>query len=201
MNIKILTRPGDDGLIRIELIGHDNRLIFRRLLDYTSFKGNTILVDQQIPFEIRDEETARLQVVLEDGKGKINYLTSVQLTLLTIKGTETNGEAAVYPRVNIENPLIDSSVKGADLVVAAGLKPVNNTPVVVEVLASDWHTLTSKIIKITIPADQTAFTPIEVKLPFKTGAKIPVTIRIRQESNNLITGPVLIWSEKVTLTP
>jgi len=201
LKLKLLSKPGEDGLIRVELIGHDNRLIFRRLLDYTAYQGKTLLIEQEIPFEVRSDEAARLQVILEDRKGKANFLASIQLTLLKIKGSETIGESPVNPRIKIESPLPGSSVKGSELVIKAGLKPVNDTPVVIEVLASDWHTLTSKILKLSIPADQTAFTPIEVKLPFKTGSKLPVTIRIRQESNSLITGPVLMWSEKVTLTP
>ncbi len=201
LKLKLISKPGEDGQIRIELIGHDNRMIFRRLLDYPDFIGKTLVLEQDIPFEVRADEKARLQVVLEDRKGKVNYLTSVQLTLLKIKGSETSGESPVNPRIKIEMPEPGNSVKGSDLIVKAGYKPINDTPVVVEVLASDWHTLTSKILKITIPADQTAFTPIEVNLPVKTSSELPVTIRIRQESNNLINGPVFIWSEKVTLTP
>jgi hypothetical protein len=201
LKLKLISKPGEDGLIRIELIGQDNRLIFRRLLDYTAYQGKTLLIEQEIPFEVRDDENARLQVILENRKGKATFLASIQLTLLKIKGSETIGESPVNPRIKMEMPQPGSSVKGSELVIKAGLKPVNDTPVVVEVLASDWHTLTSKILKISIPVDQTAFTPIEIKLPFKTGLKLPVTIRIRQESNSLITGPVLMWSEKVTLTP
>jgi hypothetical protein len=201
LKLKVLSHPGEDGLIRIELLGHDNRLIFRRLLNYADYQNKTLLVDQEIPFEVRSDEPARLQVILEDRKGKANFLTSVQLTLLQIKGSETGGESPINPRIKVEMPDRSSSVKGEDLVVKTGIKPVNDTPVVVEVLASDWHTLTSKIVKISIPADQTAFTPINVKLPYRTGSSLPVTIRIRQESNTLITGPVFMWSEKVTLTP
>jgi hypothetical protein len=201
LKLTLMSHPGEDGLIRIELLGHDNRLIFRRLLNYADYQTKTMLIEQEIPFEVRSDEPARLQVVLEDRKGKANFLTSVQLTLLQIKGSETAGESPVNPRIKIDMPEPASSVKGEDLVVKTGIKPVNDTPVVVEVLASDWHTLTSKIVKISIPADQTAFTPINVKLPYRTGSRLPVTIRIRQESNNLITGPVFMWSEKVTLTP
>jgi hypothetical protein len=201
LKLKLISKPGEDGLIRIELIGQDNRLIFRRLLDYTAYQGKTLLIEHEIPFEVRDDENARLQVILEDRKGKATFLDSIQLTLLKIKGSETIGASPVNPRIKMEMPQPGSSVRGSELVIKAGLKPINDTPVVVEVLASDWHTLTSKILKISIPIDQTAFTPIEVKLPFKTGSKLPVTIRIRQESNTLITGPVLMWSEKVTLTP
>lgn len=201
LKLKLISHPGEDGLIRIELLGHDNRLIFRRLLNYSDYQNKTLLVEQEIPFEVRADETARLQVILEDRKGKATFLTSIQLTLLQIKGSETAGESPVNPRIKMDMPEPASSVKGEELVVKTGIKPVNDTPVVVEVLASDWHTLTSKIVKISIPADQTAFTPINVKLPYRTGSRLPVTIRIRQESNNLITGPVFMWSEKVTLTP
>ncbi len=197
--LKLATRPGDDGMIRVELLGHDNRLIFRKLLDYGQYKGKTLLIEQEIPFEIRSEESARLQVILENSKGKPIFLTSVHLTLINIHGTETAGDDVVFPRFMIEQPAAGETVQGEFLVIKGGIKPINNTPIVVELIASDWHTLTSKIVGINIPADRTAYTPIEVKLPYKTSTQIPATLRIRQESSTLINGTVLLWSEMVTL--
>ncbi len=199
LKLKVASKPGDDGMVRIELIGRDNRLIFRKLLDFKEYKGNTLLIEQEIPFEIRSDEKARLQVVLENAKGKPVFITSVNLTLLSVGGTEVKGEEAVYPRFKIEQPYPGQSVQGEFLVVKGQIKPVNNTPIVLELIASDWHTLTSKIVAITLPADQTAFIPIEVKLSYKTGTQIPATLRIRQESNNMINGTVMLWSEMITL--
>ncbi len=199
LKLKLATKPGEDGMIRIDMIGHDNRLIFRKLLSFTDYKGKTLLIEQEIPFEIRSDEKARLQVVLENSKGKPVYIVSVELTLLLVRGSETNGDAPVNPQFIIDQPTPGQTVQGEFLVIKGGIKPINNTPIVVEILASDWHTLTSKIVAIKIPTDQTAFTPIDVKLPFKTGSQIPVTLRIRQESNTLINGTVLLWSEKLTL--
>lgn len=200
LKLKLLTHPGEDGLVRLELIGHDNRLIFRKLLDYKEYSNKTLLIEQEIPFEVRNDEPARLQVVLEDSKGKTIFVSSIELTLLVVKGSEINGDAPVNPRFIIEQPVSGSTVPGTDLFVKAKIKPINETPVVVEVLAKDWNTLASKLVSVKFPADQTAYIPIQVKLPYKTGTDTPVTIRIRQESSTLITGTVLMWSEKVTLT-
>jgi hypothetical protein len=199
LKLKVAAKPGEDGMIRIELIGHDNRLIFRKLLSFLDFKGKTLLIEQEIPFEIRADEPARLQIVLENSKGKPIYITSVGLMLVLVQGSETSGEAPVNPRFKIEQPTPGQTVQGEFLVIKGGIKPINNTPIVVELMASDWHTLTSKIVSINIPTDQTAFTLIDVNLPFKTGTQIPATLRIRQESNSLINGTVLLWSEKLTL--
>lgn len=199
LKIKLATRPGDDGMVRIELFGKDHRLIFRKLLDYGKYKRKTILIEQEIPFEIRSDESARLQVVLENYKNKPIFITSVDLTLLSVRGTESKGEEAVYPRFKIEQPVPGQTVQGEFLVIKGQIKPVNNTPIVVELIASDWNTLTSKIVGITLPADQTAYTPILVKLPFKTETQIPATLRIRQESNTLIKGTVMLWSDMITL--
>jgi hypothetical protein len=201
LKLKIATKPGDDGLVRIELIGHDERLIFRKLMEYREYIGKTLLIEQEIPFEIRADEPARLQVVLEDSKGKTVFLTSVDLTLLLVRGTENDGESPVNPRFKIVQPVPETSIAGDSLTVNGGIKPINDNPIVVEVIASDWHTLTSRIVPLNIPTDQTAFTLFDVKLPYKTSSKIPVTIRIRQESKTLINGTVLLWSEKVNLVP
>lgn len=201
LKLKVTAQPGEDGLIRIEMLGHDNRAIFRKLMDYSAYQGKTLLIEQEIPFEIRSDESARLQVVIENTKGKTIFLTSVDLTLLLVKGTETSGEKPVNPRLKIEQPIPGTSITGETLTLKGGFKPINDTPLLIEVLASDWHTLTSRIIPINIPADQTAFAAFEAKLSYKTKTDIPATIRIRQDSNNLIKGPVFLWSEKIILVP
>jgi hypothetical protein len=201
IHLKFATRPGEDGQIRVDLIGQDNRLIYRSIRDYSSYIDHTILIEQEIPFEVRADESARLQIILENAKGKPIFVTSVDVTLLLIKGTETTGEAPVNPRLVIEQPVPGKTVTGSDLVIKGKIKPYNDTPLVFEVLGSDWHTLISKMITVSIPADRTAFSSFELKLPCKTGSDTPVTIRIHQESKSMITGTVFLWSEKVILNP
>ncbi|HEX7555719.1 MAG TPA: hypothetical protein VF338_03770, partial [Leptolinea sp.] len=201
LKLQLMTQPGDDGLIRVELIGQDNRLIFRKLMDYRAYKGKTILIEQEIPFEIREDESARLQVVLEDARGKMTFLTSLQLTLLMVRGSETSGEAPINPRFKIEQPLPDDSVDGDSLKIECGVKPINDTPIIIEILATDGRTLEARFFSLDVPADQTAFTPVAVNLPYKVSIPTPVTLRIRQESNSLIKGTVLLWSELITLNP
>lgn len=199
--LKLITRPGEDGMVRIDLVGHDNRLIYRSFKDYTQYQEDTILIEEEIPFEVRSDESARLQVILENTKDKTIYLASVDVTLLLIKGTEKAGESPVNPRLVIEEPVAGAAVTGEELVVKGKIKLINENPIIFEVLSDDWLTLTSKMITVPVPADKTAFASFEVKLPLKLKEKTSVTIRIHQESKGLITGSVFTWSEKVFLIP
>lgn len=201
LKLQLITKPGEDGLVRIELLGHDNRLIFRKLMDYHSFKGKTMLLEQEIPFEIRADESARLQVVLEDTKGRTTFLNSINLTLLGVRGSESDGDAVVNPRFRIDQPDFSNEIKGRTLTLQCGIKPVNITPIIVELIAKDGHTLTSRFVPIAMPNDQTAFTTLKAELPFRVSAPTQVTLRIRQESNTLIKGTVMLWSGKVTISP
>jgi hypothetical protein len=201
LNIKLVTKPGEDGMIRIELIGQDNRLIFRKLLDYRAYMGKALLIEQDIPFEVREDESARLQIVLDDAKGRITFLNSIDLTLLEVRGRESNGDAPVNPHFRIDKPDLQSEVTGNTVSLNCGFKPVNNTPVVVDLIAKDGHTISSRIVSITMPADQTAFVNLHADLPYRVSIPTIVTLRIRQESNSLIKGTVLLWSNKITISP
>lgn len=201
LKLQIVTKPGEDGLVRIELIGHDNRLIFRKLMDYRSYIGKTMLLEQEIPFEIRNDETARLQIVLEDTKGRTIFLNSINLTLLGVRGSESGGDEVTNPRFRFEKPDFSTEIKGKTLTLLCEIKPVNSTPVIVELVAKDGHTLSSRLVPISMPNNQTAFTTLKAELPFRVSAPTQVTLRIRQESNNLIKGTVLVWSKKVTISP
>jgi hypothetical protein len=199
--LKLVTRPGEDGMVRIDLLGHDNRLIYRSTRDYTQYRDNTILIEEEIPFEVRSDESARLQVILENLNDKTVYLASVDVTLLLVKGTESTGDSPVNPRLIIEEPVPGNSVTSEKLEVKGKIKLINDNPIIFEVLTDDWLTLTSKIISVPLPIDKTAFASFDVKLPLYVKNKTPVTIRIHQESKGLITGPVFTWSEKVDLFP
>jgi hypothetical protein len=201
LNIKLVTKPGEDGMIRIELIGQDNRLIFRKLLDYRAYTGKALLIEQEIPFEVREDESARLQIVLDDSKGRITFLNSIDLTLLEVRGRESIGDAPVNPHFRIDKPELQSEVTGNTVSLNCGFKPVNNTPVVVDLVAKDGHTISSRIVSITMPTDQTAFVSLHADLPYRVSIPTIVTLRIRQESNSLIKGTVLLWSNKITISP
>jgi hypothetical protein len=201
LKLQLITKPGDDGLVRIELIGHDNRLIFRKLMDYRSYRGQTLLVEQQVKFEIRDDESARLQIVLEDVKGRLTFLTSINLTLLGVRGSESGGELPVNPRFRINQPDLSSEITGKNLSLRCDIKPINNSPIIAELIAKDGHTMSSRLIQITLPNDQTTFAALKAELPFDVSSPTQVSFRIRQESNSLIKGTVLLWSSKVILSP
>ena len=63
--------PGDDGMVRVELIGEDGRLIVRQALDFREYKHKSIAFYPAIPFEINSAaETARLQVLTSDRFGR-----------------------------------------------------------------------------------------------------------------------------------
>lgn len=201
IKMKFVSQPGANGVIRIDLIGHDNRYIFRKIMDYSAYQGKPLLLEEEIPFEVRADEKARLQVVLENIKGKPIHLTSVELILLQVRGTETDGEPAVYPRIIIDQPSSGITINSDNIEIRGKIKPVNNTPLVFEAMTKDWNTLTSRMITVNIPADQTAYSTFDVKLANVADGETPVTLRIRQESDNSINGTVFLWSEDLTLVP
>jgi hypothetical protein len=199
--LSLLTRPGEDGFIRIDLIGQDNRLIFRKLMDYRSYKSQTLLIEEKISFEIRKTESARLQVVLEDKKGRTTFVSSINLTLLGVRGNENPGDPPTTPHFLIDAPDLSAPITGKTLSLKSSIKPANTNAVIVELIGEDGHTMVSRLVQIAVPNDQTARVVLNAELPFKVTSPTEARLRIRQESNSMIKGTVMLWSQKITLGP
>jgi hypothetical protein len=198
---EIIAVPGDDGLVRVELIGEDGRLIVRQAQNFSDYKNRSIAFYPSIPFEIKSmAETARLQVITNDQYGRVISIMSVDVVLLSV------GRAEVFAPLITQEPFIirfpneGDAIPGAGLMISGLIRPINNSPVSFDLIAENGAVLVTKQIVVEPPSGDISHTPFLIELPCKVDGPTPVRLSIHQEGSR-IPGTVALSSLLLTLEP
>ena len=198
---EIHAKTGEDGLIRVELIGEDGRLIVRQALDYSNYQGRSITIYPQIPFEISSAaETARLQVLTNDQFGRAIAIMSVDVVLLEV------GRNEIYPPLITQEPYLirfpeeGQTISGGTLGIEGLIRPVNESPVMIEAIDENGGVLFTKQLIIPQPTGDLSHTPFQLSIPYKVDRPTPVRLIFRQEGSR-IPGSVALSSLTITLEP
>ncbi|HZU86737.1 MAG TPA: hypothetical protein VFF78_04610, partial [Anaerolineaceae bacterium] len=193
---------GQDGLVHIELIGEDSRVINTLLLEYPRYVGREIIIDPQISFDIPGvAETARLLIFVTDSAQRTIALTSVDVILLSI------GEKMIYPPKDlreaylIREPHEGDIIQGGTLFVSGLIRPVNQNPVIIELIDEQGNILASNQLQIPEPTGDISHNPFEVEMQYTVSTPTSARLTIRQESDGRIPGTVALGSVLVVLNP
>lgn len=187
---------GESEKVQIDLYGEDGRLLTRNVKKVPkSGKG----VDQQIkiPFEIRAAaEVGRITVSTLDKVGRIQYLNSVRVLLLSSGNNEISPPGNPSEPVGVFTPLLDEPVSGGILNVKGDVWPFNLNPVIIELVGPENKSLGLRIINIT------ELNPLlfETTVPYKVSEPTVARLTIRQDDDR-IGGLFYVYSQEVLLNP
>lgn len=200
--MEALVRPDGDGWIRIELVGEDERILASQRLDYRNVLGRRFWVYPLIHFKIPGAaETARLRVYTRDLFGRLVSLTSVDLVLLAVGENEINPALLYWEPYLVRFPFPDQVVAGGTVLVVGLARPVNQTPVIFELIDEAGRVVGSAQVKVPEPTGDLSHTPYLVSIPYSVQALTPVRLTIYQESDQRIPGMVVLTSFLLNLAP
>jgi hypothetical protein len=187
---------GESEKIQIDLYGEDGRLLARTVKRVpTSGKG----VPQQIkiPFEIRAAaEVGRLTVSTTDKAGRIQWLNSVRVLLLSSGVNEINPPGNPSEPVGVFSPLSEEPVSGGVLEVKGDIWPFNLNPMVLELLDPDGRSMGLRILNV----DHLTPQLFETTIPYKVSEPTLARLTIRQDDDR-IDGLFYVYSQEVLLNP
>jgi hypothetical protein len=201
VNVEMYTGPGEDGLVRVELIGEDGRIITRQEYNFKDYIGRRLWTNPKVPFEIAAAaETGRIQVSTFDRFKRMISLSSVTVILMKVGENRNNP-----PLVSIEPYIIDlpearEIIQGGKLLVSARANPVNTSPVIVELIGEDRQVLASASLKVPAPSGRSTHTNFVTELEYRVQAKTSGRLTVRQEGER-IPGTVWLASVEVILEP
>lgn len=191
---------GDSGLVTIELVGEDGRVISRQMLDY-SREGRNMWAAPEIPFEIAAAaETARFQIYTTDAYGRTIALMSTDVILLSVGRTEINPAAVNQEPYLIREPDDEDVISGGLLRIEGLARPVNESPLIIELINEGGGALITKQIEVPAPTGPLSHTPFTVEIPYRVTSTTPVRLTIRQEGSR-IPGTVALYSHEIILEP
>lgn len=200
--INASTSPGADGMVWVELIGEDGRSLYQTRLNFASYTGRSIGIAPEIEFEIlAPAELARLVLSTRDDYGRINALTSTDLILIQM------GDDIIYPSGYEREPYIlrapfeSQVISGGVVQVNALVRPVNDNPLILELLDEQGTVIGSTSLELIYPTGDLSHTPFDVAISYTVSQATHARLVLRQESTGRIPGTVALSSIELTLEP
>jgi hypothetical protein len=187
---------GESEKIQVDLYGEDGRLLARNVKQVpTSGKG----VPQQIriPFEIRAAaEVGRLTVSTLDEVGRIQYLNSVHVLLLSSGNNEITPPGNASEPVGVFSPIDEEEISGGVLSVKGDIWPRNLNPVIMELIGPEGRSIGLRIVNVSNIEPQL----FDTTIPYKVLEPTLARLTIRQDDDR-IGGLFYVYSQEVLLNP
>jgi hypothetical protein len=192
---------GAGGNVLVDLIGEDGRVISRQLINRGDDAGRRFWYAPEVPFEIEAAaETARLQVSAVDEIGRVAALASVDLILLSVGRNEINPVEIDQEPYIIRSPDDEDVIQGGTLVLEALVRPVNESPLIIEIVNEIGTVLAVKRFTVPQPTGALSHTPFTLELPYSVRTETPVLLVLRQEGSR-IPGSVAVTSIPLVIAP
>jgi hypothetical protein len=199
VKVYALAVPGYGNFGSIYLYGEDGRLInsqgYQLIAAYSEAYFNWTL-----PFDVHGvAELARLSMSTEDEFGRIKALNSIHMLLMTEGYSIINPPGDLHERCIIEQPASGFRIRGRMLTVAGVMRPFNDLPLVVELIAWDGTVLDSQLAGIVIASDG-GYVPFEATLSYSPSNSGWVRLVVRQPDDR-IAGTMYLYSKEIYLNP
>jgi hypothetical protein len=202
IQIEASVSPGDDGVVQIELLGEDGRSLVRQRLNYREYMNQSIAIAPKLEFHINGvSELGRLVISVADKYGRTVALASSDLLLFSIGDNDFNPSASETAPYILRAPVPDQVISGGILAVRGLVRPVNDKPVLIELLDEQGKLLANAQIVVSLPSGDLSHNPFQVDLTYKVSSTVHGRLVIRQESSDRIPGSIALWSVPVQIDP
>ena len=202
INIEAMINPGDDGLLRVDLIGENGRIIAHQELDYNYAIGNRFWTSPKLYYTIDSvAELGRLELSVYDAYSRIIALSTVDLFLQSMGRYEINDAVNLHEPFVIRYPYNNLVVDGGIVYVNGLARPFNDNPIIFELIDESRTVIGSWEQIIPQPEGDLSHTPFTVQIPYIVNVTTPVRLTIRQESDSTIPGNLAITSMQLILEP
>jgi hypothetical protein len=146
VQVRAVVPPGAGGIIRVELLGEDGRILARQLLTYP---GESLNLSIDLSYEITAvAETGRLQIYTMDEFERTLALSSVELLLLSIGQAEYNPLGELRERLFLIEPKPYQLLVGGRLSVFGKALPGYEHPLMIELIAENGAVLGRRLLNV-----------------------------------------------------
>lgn len=179
--------------------GGEPRRLFRELENITDSPLDWIYLDQDIQFEIsRVSELAMLRVSVLDKDGRLAWVNSVDLILLSLGTSEITPKGDLGEPIIIQEPTPNHLIVGGTVIVSGWVRPSEDV-LLMELVTSDGTVVGYNEAFIT-PRDDGGYVPFTVEVPYSLEKSIWVRLQV-SESGVRIGGVEHMSSVEVYLSP
>ena len=200
--VKANAYPGDQGMVGVQLIGEDGRLMADKLMKMTTPTSGWVSMVTQIPFEILSAgEAALLVVTTRDGYGRRLAQSAIPLLLLQIGRNEIELPGFTKTPFEIEQPHYGDTIKNGLLHVEGYAHPFNANPIVIEMVTQTGGILSAVVVPLPKMAEGQDYVKFAADLPYTVSKRTPVRLTIRQMDERLPAVDISLSSTVISLDP
>ncbi|MHB0988844.1 MAG: hypothetical protein ACYC3P_09310 [Bellilinea sp.] len=202
IQMEALINSGDDGLVYVDLIGEDGRLMVSEVLDFRNYDAKNFYISLEIPFRINSAaELARLVVYTKDMFGQMISLVSVDVLLMQMGGSDLTAPEVALEPYRVDTPREGTLITGGTVSINGSARPVNNNPLIIELIDEKGAVVGSGSVQVSQPSDGITHVPFQVDVPYAVTHRVRVRLAIHQESATRIPGVVWMTSTILFLEP
>jgi hypothetical protein len=191
---------GPSGVVRLELLGEDGRLLMREVQRYGAAAGKQMGLGVEIKYEISAAaETGRLQIGVEDEQGRLMAQSSVDLILLSLGDPDIALPADQLEDIYIEVPRPNALIQGGQVRVSGLARTRSELPLMIEFQAGDGRIVGTRQIAVeTVPGSTHGTFMADVPFTVESPTRVRLVI---WEPGDQIPGIVHLSSEELVLSP
>lgn len=199
INVIAWVAPEYTGVTRLELLGEDGRELYRKSFRTDNARTYT-RVAETLSFEIPGAaEAGRLQISTQDEYGRLMAFNSVPVLLLGVGENQFTPVNEPLERVALRAPYRGQEIEGGALTVRGEIRPVSNTPVVLELVDISGAILGSRVLYF--DASLPGYQLFETTVPYTLTEKKALARLVIRQSDERIVGLAYLYSLEIVLWP
>lgn len=194
--------PGEGGMVNVQLIGEDGRVMSDQLLQLTTMGSGWVSLATEIQFEINSAgESALVVVSTRDAYGRRIAQVAVQVILLQVGKSEIENPEFTKQPVILDSPVMGGFARKGSLHIEGLVHSFNENPIIVELISTTGGVVASKAVTLSAASGAQEFTPFSLDLNYGVTKRTPVRLVIRQPSKLFYAVDFSLYSQLLFLDP
>ncbi|MFL7890801.1 MAG: hypothetical protein ACK2UM_13960 [Anaerolineales bacterium] len=193
-------KPGDNSVVRIELLGQDGQLLMREIRRYQSLETDWLNLGSEITYGINTvAEPGRIQISIEDENGRLKSVSSIDLILQSVGNQDLNQPVDLLEEIVLESPRPNRLIQGGTMRVSGMARPHSTQPFRIEIVTSDGKIVGTRQVSVE-PAVGSQYGAFAIDVPYNITYTNRVRVQVWEPGNN-IPGIINLSSVEVLLSP
>jgi hypothetical protein len=201
LHVFLYLKPGAGGKVLIELLGEDNRVLYReiRKINFVPI-GAWAAFTMDFDFEIAAAaEVGRLKISVDDDYDRTVALNSVPLILLSIGDADIVPPQDVLAPIIIRQPKKKALIQGGKLVVSGLARPSSDQPLMVKLLTDKGTEVGFRLVEVEASIDG-GYGTFAAEVPYTVSAPTPALLVVLEGATSL-ADVIHLSSLEVLLSP
>lgn len=186
LHVYLYLKPGAGGKVLIELLGEENRVLYReiRKINFVPV-GAWAVFTVDFDFEIPGvAEAGRLKISVDDEFGRTVALNSVPLILLSVGDADIIPPPDVLAPIVIRQPRRKALVQGGKLVVSGQVRSSDDQALMVKLITTTGSEVGFRLAEVDAPAEGD-FATFAVEVSYTVSEPTPALLVVQQGAGTL----------------